>query len=264
MPAGPSAATLSLRAGEPKERTTKVRNVIGLLRGSDPALKETYVVLSAHTTTSVSGLRTPRETGFITSANDDGSGTVSVIEIASALATLKPRPRRSLVFVTFYGEEHGLVGSRYYVEHPVMPLEKTVVDINLEQVGRTDDSDGPRIAAATVTGFDYSDVASTMCHAGQAVGVAVVKHSTKSDSYFDASDNAAFARAGIPAHTISVAYMFPDYHGADDEWEKIDFVNMAKVDRMAALGVIMIADGPAPAWNKDNPRAAPYRKKDAR
>jgi Zn-dependent M28 family amino/carboxypeptidase len=194
-------------------------------------------------------------------ANDDGSGTVSVIEIASALATLRPRPRRSLVFVTFYGEERGMVGSRYYVEHPVVPLEKTVADINLEQMGRTDDSDGPRVSAATVTGYDYSDVGALLRRAGRAVGVDVVKHPTKSDGYFGASDNASFAKAGIPAHTISVAYMFPDHHGADDEWEKIDFPNMAKVDRMAALGLVMIADGLAPAWSKDNPKAARYRRK---
>jgi Zn-dependent M28 family amino/carboxypeptidase len=264
MPAGPSMATLSLRSGEPKQRTAKVRNVIGVLRGSDPLLKKTFVILSAHYDHLGIGPVNSSGDRIYNGANDDGSGAVSVIEIASALATLKPRPKRTLVFMTFYGEEHGLVGSRYFVEHPVVPLEKTVVDINLEQVGRTDDSDGPRVAAATVTGYDYSDVASILRQAGQAVGVDVLKHPTKSDSYFGASDNASFARAGIPAHTISVAYMFPDYHGADDEWEKIDFANMAKVDRMAALGLITIADGPAPTWNQDNHRTAPYRKKNAR
>jgi hypothetical protein len=264
MPTGPSVATLSLRFGDPKERAAKVRNVIGLLRGSDPSLKETFVIVSAHYDHLGIGPANSSGDGIYNGANDDGSGTVSVIEIASALATLNPRPKRSLVFLTFYGEEHGLVGSRYYVEHPVVPLEKTIVDINLEQVGRTDDSDGPRVSAATVTGYDFSDVSSILRRAGQAVGVDVLKHPTRSDSYFGASDNASFARAGIPAHTISVAYMFPDYHGADDEWEKIDFVNMARVDRMATLGLITIANGPAPAWNKDNPRAAPYWKKNAR
>ena len=261
MPAGPSVATLSLRVGVPKERAAKVRNVIGLLRGSDPSLKETFVILSAHYDHLGVGPADSSGDRIFNGANDDGSGTVSVIEIASALARLNPRPKRSLVFLTFYGEEHGMVGSRYYVEHPVMPLEKTVAEINLEQVGRTDDSDGPRVSAATVTGYDFSDVSLILRRAGEAVGVDVLKHPTKSDSYFGASDNASFARAGIPAHTISVAYMFPDYHGADDEWEKIDFANMARVDRMAALGLITIADGPAPVWNKDNPRAAPYRKK---
>jgi hypothetical protein len=261
MPAGRSEATLSLRVGEPRERATKVRNVVGLLRGSDPALRETYVLLSAHYDHLGIGPQNGSGDRIFNGANDDGSGTASVVEIASALATLNPRPKRSLVFLTFYGEEHGLVGSRYYVEHPVVPLEKTVADINLEQVGRTDDSDGPRISAATVTGFDYSDVGALLRRAGRAVGVDVLRHPTKSDAYFGASDNASFARTGIPAHTISVAYMFPDYHGADDEWEKIDFANMARVDRMAALGLVMIADGPAPAWNKDNPKAAPYQKK---
>jgi hypothetical protein len=263
MPAGPSSATLSLHVGAPKERSTKVRNVIGVLRGSDPALKETYVLLTAHYDHLGIGPANGSGDRIFNGADDDGSGTVSVIEIASALSTLKPRPRRSLVFITFYGEEHGLVGSRYYVEHPVVPLAKTVADINLEQLGRTDDSDGLRISAANVTGYDYSDVGSLLRRAGQTVGVDVVKHPTNSDRYFRGSDNASFANVGIPGHTISVAYMFPDYHGADDEWEKIDFANMAKVDRMAALGLILLADGPAPAWNQDNPHGAAFEKKKA-
>lgn len=263
MPAGPVAGELTLRVGEPRERTAKVRNVIGLLRGSDPALKETYVVLSAHY--DHLGVGPPNAAGdaIFNGANDDGSGTVSVIEIASALATLKPRPKRSLVFLTLYGEEHGLVGSRYYVEHPVVPLEKTVADINLEQVGRTDDSEGPRVSAASLTGFDYSDIGPLLRRAGRAVGVDVVKHPTNSDAYFQASDNGSFAAAGIPAHTISVAYMFPDYHGVDDEWEKVDYANMARVDRMTALGLILIADGPVPAWNEKNPRTSSFRRKRA-
>ena len=57
--------------------------------------------------------------------------------------------------------------------------------------------------------------------------------------------------------------MFPDYHGLDDEWEKIDYANMARIDRMAALGLVLIADGPAPAWNKDNRNAAAFQKKKA-
>jgi hypothetical protein len=261
MPTGPSDATLSIHVGEPKERSAKVRNVIGLLRGSDPEQKETYVLLTAHYDHLGIAPHSGDGDRIYNGANDDGSGTVSVIEIASALASLPHRPKRSLVFLTFYGEEHGLVGSRYYVAHPVVPLDKTVADINLEQVGRTDDSEGPRIGAATVTGFDYSDVGAILRTAGEAVGVEVGKHPVKSDGYFGASDNASFARAGIPAHTISVAFAFPDYHGAADEWAKIDYVNMAKIDRMAALGMLMIADGPAPAWNKDNPKAAAFLKK---
>jgi hypothetical protein len=261
MPAGPSETTMTVRVGDPKEQTVKVRNVVGLLRGSDPERNQTYVLLTAHYDHLGIGPSNVAGDRIFNGANDDGSGTVSVIEIASALATLKRRPERSVVFIAFYGEEFGMIGSQYYVAHPVVPLDRTVAAINLEQVGRTDDSDGPRVAAATLTGFDYSDVGPTLRRAGESVGIDVTSHPLKSDSYFGASDNAPFARSGIPAHTISVAYAFPDYHGADDEWEKIDYANMAKVDRMVALGLLMIANGPAPAWDPENPKAEPYRKK---
>ena len=72
------------------------------------------------------------------------------------------------------------------------------------------------------------------------------------DEYFNRSDNLAFADHGIPAHTAVVAAEFPDYHAVGDEWQKIDYDNMAKVDRMLALGILMIADNPhPPKWNAD-------------
>ena len=103
-------------------------------------------------------------------ANDDGSGTVSVIELASALTTLKERPKRSLIFMTVFGEEKGLLGSRYYGRHPVFPIEKTVADVNLEQVGRTDSDEGPQLSNASMTGFDFSDVGLTFKAAGEIDG----------------------------------------------------------------------------------------------
>jgi hypothetical protein len=65
----------------------------------------------------------------------------------------------------------------------------------------------------------------------------------------------------VPAHTIAVAFMYPDYHGAADHWDKIDYVNMAKIDRMVARGLLMIAEDPVePKWNESNPKAARYLK----
>ena len=218
-------------------RPIKLRNVVGLLRGSDPALKDTCVIVTAHY--DHLGNRGPAgdDTDHIfNGANDDGSGTVSVVEIASALASLKNRPKRSILFMTFFGEEKGLLGSRYYGRHPVVPIEKTVADVNLEQVGRTDDSEGPRIGAATLTGHGYSDLTNVFTAAGQAEGVRLERHPQFSDAFFGRSDNQALADLGVPAHTISVAFMFPDYHGLTDHWQKIDYTNMAKVDRMVAAG----------------------------
>lgn len=250
---GKAGATLSLSVPGPVTRPVKLRNVIGVLRGSDPKLKDTYVMLTSHY--DHLGIRNG---DIYNGANDDGSGTVSVIEIASALASQKAKPKRSIVFMTFFGEELGLVGSRYYGKHPVFPIASTVADLNLEQIGRTDDSEGPRVSAANLTGFDYTTMPAVLQRAGDKVGVKLVKHPQNSDRYFAQSDNQSLADAGVPAHTLSVAYEFPDYHGKDDDWDKIDYENMAKINRMVALGLLDIANDPkAPTWTAV-PNAAKY------
>jgi len=260
MKTGPTGSSLSLRVPAQIERPVRLRNVIGVLRGSDPVLKDTYVLVTAHY--DHEGIR-PELPGdkILNGANDDGSGTVSVIEIASALASLKQRPKRSIVFMAFFGEEKGLLGSRFYGRHPVFPIEKTVADVNLEQVGRTDSSEGPQIANATMTGFDYSDLGPIFKAAGEVTGITVYKHEQNSDSFFARSDNQALADQGVPAHTLCTAFVYPDYHGVGDHWEKIDYANMEKVDRMVALAVVMIGNNPdAPKWNEANPKTARYVK----
>jgi hypothetical protein len=257
---GPATAELQLRLPAAVERPVRLRNVIGLLRGSDPILRDSYVLLTAHY--DHIGTR-PELTGdnVFNGANDDGSGTVSVIELASALATLKQRPKRSIVFMTFFGEEKGLLGSRYYGRHPVYPIDKSVANINLEQVGRTDSSEGPQLANASLTGFDYSDVGAIMEAAGRLTGIKVYKHEQNSDAFFGRSDNQALADQGVPAHTLCTAFVYPDYHGAGDHWDKIDYANMEKVDRMVALALVMIANNSeAPNWNEANPKTARYVK----
>lgn len=234
----------------------KACNVVGILRGSDPALRDTCVVVSAHY--DHLGMRTSGEGDTIfNGANDDGSGTVSVIELASALS--HSQPRRSIVFVTYYGEERGLLGSRFFAQHPPFPLEKMVAMVNLEHMGRTDDTEGPRLKAVSMTGYDYSDVGEVLRTAGKQVGIEVERHPVNSDAFFGRSDNQALANAGVPAHTLCTAFIFPDYHKVSDHWDKVDFENMALVDRAVALGVLALADSDrTPRWT-DNPRAARYR-----
>jgi hypothetical protein len=234
-----------------------VRNVVGVLRGSDPELGKTYVMVTAHY--DHIGIHGDGEDRIFNGANDDGSGTVSVIELARAFAAQEGRPKRSIVFMTVFGEEHGLVGSRYYGAHPLVPVADTVADINLEQVGRTDDSEGPMVRAAAVTGADYSEVGDVLRRAGELTGTRITKHPVNSDRYFARSDNQALADLGVPAHTISVAYEFPDYHGVADTWDKIDYDNMAAVDRTVALAILTIANDPqAPRWHVGNAKAAKY------
>ena len=257
---GPVETNLSIHLGDRVTRPVKLKNVAGLLRGSDAALKDTYILVTAHYDHLGIGASINGDTIY-NGANDDGSGTVSVVEVAAALATLKERPKRSVLFVCFFGEEHGLLGSRYYGKHPLVPVAKTVADVNLEQVGRTDDTEGPRVAGASLTGFDYSDVGKVFAAAGEAEGVKVEKHPRNSDTFFGRSDNQALADLGVPAHTLCVAFMFADYHALADHWDKIDYANMAKIDRVVARAVLSIADNPEPPkWNADNPRARRYLK----
>ena len=261
LPAGAVTATLDVRVPVQAETPARVRNVAAVLRGSDPALRDTYVIVSAHYDHLGvrEGCDASKEDCVFNGANDDGSGTAGVVELASALSRLSPRPRRSILFLTFFGEELGLVGSRYYGRRPLVPLAKTVAQLNLEQIGRTDDSEGPQVGTLAVTGFDYSEVGAALRRAGEAEGVRVYGHPTKSDAYFSRSDNQSLADAGVPAHTASVAFQFPDYHGVGDEWQKVDYANMARVLRAVGRAALSLADSTqAPRWNEQNPKAAPY------
>jgi hypothetical protein len=235
----------------------RLRNVIGLLRGSDPVLKDTYVILSAHY--DHIGLTDAGTDHINNGANDNASGTASVIEVATALAALPVHPKRSILFVAFFGEELGLIGSRYYAIHPVVPLIKTVGALNLEQLGRTDASDGNMTRRAAITGFDFSSLSQRIAEAGKLAGIDVYKDPKLSDPYFRASDNLPLAEAGVPAHTLSVAYEFPDYHRPGDHADKLDYANMAATDVVVALGVLDLASESAPPeWNAELPAAKPF------
>ena len=260
LPEGRTQAKISLVAPSPAETPAVLRNVVGVLRGSDPVLKDTYIFLTAHY--DHIGVKSDGEGDRIyNGANDDGSGTVSVMEIAAALASMEHRPKRSIVFMTVFGEEKGLIGSQYYGKHPIFPFAKTVADLNLEQLGRTDDLAGPQVGTVSVTGLTYSDLGKTLSDAGEKTGIRIREDEKRSDEFFARSDNLSFAEKGVPAHTIGVAFEFPDYHEVGDEWQKIDYANMAKVDRMIATALLSIANGAvAPKWNAESDKTAPYRK----
>jgi hypothetical protein len=257
----PVDAVVSAHIRPPTSTPVKVRNVVGVLRGADPALRDTYVMVTAHYDHLGAGqCRAAGGDSICNGANDDGSGTASVIEVANALAALPARPKRSIVFMTFFGEELGLVGSRYYGAHPIFPLAKTVADLNLEQLGRTDVDGGSSVGLVNVTGFDFSTLTDAVVKAGGATGLQVVKNEQLNQRYFAQSDNQAMADAGVPAHTLSVGYMFPDYHQPGDEWPKLDYNNLAIVDRTVALAVYQVADSAdTPQW-KDMPQTQRYIK----
>jgi hypothetical protein len=245
---GPLQASVTVQMAAPSERPVRLRNVVGTLRGSDAGLKDTYVLVTAH-----------YDDVGLGGANDNASGTAAIMDLGAAFAELREKPKRSVVFAAFFGEERGKMGSRHYRLHPLVPLERTVVDINLEQLGRTDDSEGSQIARASLSGFDYSDVGQILQRAGELVGVKIYRHKKYSDLYFRSSDSPVFADVGIPAHTLSVTYDFPGYHTSGDRSDRLDYGNLEKITRAVALGVLTIANNSEPPrWNEANRKATPY------
>jgi hypothetical protein len=257
LPAGPADVRVSISIPEPEARWLTGHNVIGLVRGSDARLKDTYVLLSCHY--DHIGARAEGADRIFNGANDDASGTAALIELARAFSSLRPAPRRSIVFVAYFGEEIGLVGSRYYAAHPVFPLDRTVVNINLEHLGRTDDNTGSQTGRAALIGFEYSDVGEILQRAGAVTGYEIYNRK-ENEMYFDRSDNAPLAEAGVPAHTLAVTFEFPDYHGAGDEWPKLNYWNMERVVDTVAVGTLAIANrNAAPRWNAANEKTLRYR-----
>jgi aminopeptidase YwaD len=123
-------------------RESPSSNIIGILPGSDPKLKDEVIVIGAHYDhlgRGGEGSLAPREGEIHHGADDNASGTAALIELARRLSTQRPKPRRTIVFIAFSGEEEGLLGSNYYVNHPVVPLQKTIAMINMDMIGRLRD-----------------------------------------------------------------------------------------------------------------------------
>jgi hypothetical protein len=258
LPEGPTHATLTANIPAPAREPIQLRNVIGKLPGSDAKLRNEAILLTAHY--DHVGVASRGDGDRIhNGANDDASGVTTVLALAESLAARQLRPKRTLLFMTYFGEEKGLLGSRYYASHPVHPLRQTVANLNFEHMGRTDDSEGKREGQLTATGFDYTTLGEALTAAGAATGVTTWSHPRNSDDFFGRSDNQALADAGVPAITVSVAWIFPDYHRPSDHWEKIDLPNMEKVVRAVAVGVSRVANSDtAPQWVESHPKVKRY------
>ncbi|HET7231321.1 MAG TPA: M20/M25/M40 family metallo-hydrolase [Longimicrobium sp.] len=234
-------------AGIPPRRHGRGINVVGILPGNDPALRNQVVLIDAHYdhigTTALGECAAQAGDTICNGADDDASGVVAVIEIAREVARA-PGPRRTIVFLATTGEEVGLLGTRWYIRHPVLPLDSTVANLEIEMVGRPDSlAGGP--GKAWLTGYERS----TMGQILAAANVPIVRDPRPTQNFFERSDNIAFARLGIPAHTLSSFNLHADYHTANDEVDRVDFAHMTAVIRAAARAGRLLADGPAPRWN---------------
>lgn len=216
-------------------------NVVGRIPGSDPALARQVVVVGAHYDHLGVG-RPVNGDSIYNGADDDGSGTVAVLEIARDLARGTP-PRRTVVVLLSTGEEVGDVGTRWYLQHPVEPLDHTVADLQIEMIGRPDSlAGGP--GHAWLTGYGRTTMGDELA----AAGLPIVADPRPEQGFFFRSDNTPFALAGIPAHTLSSFNLHADYHRPSDEVTRVDFTHMTAVVDAAVRAVRLLADGPRPEW----------------
>jgi hypothetical protein len=225
----------------PAERAVVDANVIGVIRGADPLLRDEAVLVGAHY--DHIGIVSPVDGDSIANgADDDASGVIAVLEIARALAR-GPAPKRTVIFVAFTGEEMGGLGSRHYMAQPTVPIERTVAQLQIEMIGRPDSLVGGH-GRAWLTGYERSTMGSMLA----AAGLPILADPRPDQSFFTRSDNIRFARAGIPAHTLSSFNMHRDYHRPSDEADRIDVAHMTDVIIVAVQAIRLLADGPRPQW----------------
>jgi Zn-dependent M28 family amino/carboxypeptidase len=229
------------------------QNVVAKIEGSDPQLKHEYVAVGAHY--DHVGVGNPvNGDAIFNGADDDGSGTVAVLAMAEALAK-GPRPKRSFLFVWHCGEEKGLWGSEYFVEHPTVPLGQIVAQFNIDMIGRGRKAGDSNPQNAGLSGPEEiyvigSKMMSTeLGQISEAVNNSYLKlkfnykydDPKDSERLFYRSDHYNYAKKGIP-----IIFYFDgiheDYHRPSDHVEKIDFQKMEKVTRTILATAWEVAD----------------------
>ena len=226
-------------------------NVAGILEGSDPLLKEEYVVFSAHM--DHVGIGTPNAEGdsIFNGADDDGSGTTAVLEIAEAYASLATKPKRSMIFLLVSGEEKGLWGSAHFTENPPVPTDRMVADLNIDMVGRN----WPDTIAAI--GMEHSDLGAMLRLTSEAhpeLGMTAIDDIWPEERFYFRSDHYNFALKGVP-----VLFFFngthADYHGRDDEVDRIDADKAVRISQLIFyLGYELAMRPDRPRWNPESRR----------
>jgi len=229
-------ANLSLRLDK-ETKMLEGTNVLGVIEGTDEKLKKEYVFVTAH----YDHLGSPDSTVVYYGADDNASGTAGVIEIARAFAEAKKQgvgPKRTVVCMLVSGEEKGLLGSKYYTDFPLFPLDKTIVDINIDMIGRVDERHADNPDYIYVIGSDristhLHDI-NEMVNAEQTKLELDYKYNSKDDPnrYYERSDHYNFAEKGIP----SIFYFngtHADYHRPTDTPDKLNYDVLAKRANLA-------------------------------
>lgn len=225
-------------------------NTVGILPGSDPALRDQYIVFSAHMDHVGVG-RPVAGDSIYNGADDDASGTAAVLELAEAFSMLAPGPKRSLIFLTVSGEEKGLWGSEYFGAHPPVPIEQMVANVNIDMIGRNWRD------TVVAIGREHSDLGATLDRVAAAhpeLDMTVIDDPWPEENFYFRSDHYNFAKRGVP-----ILFFFTgtheDYHRPGDHVEKIDAEKEARIVRLIFYLGLEIANAAAkPEWDPESYR----------
>lgn len=245
-----------------KRNQVLAANVIGILPGSDPKLKEEVIVIGAHYDHlghGGEGSLAPRSGEIHHGADDNASGTAALLELARTFAAQKPRPKRTLAFIAFGGEEEGLLGSNYYVTHPRFPIANTIAMFNMDMVGRMKDNKliiggvgtapewrdliaKENVEAKTVSQAELANVSApgkvtAVVDPSGTVTAAIVRPQrfalTLTEDGFGPSDHSSFYAKQVPVLFFWTG-THEDYHKPTDTADKINYVDEARIAGMVA------------------------------
>jgi hypothetical protein len=249
----PNGAIGNISALENKVRTVPARNVMGWVEGTDPSLKNEFIMLSSHYDHIGVAIQPKMEEGKLDSiyngARDNAIGTTAVIDAARYFAL--HAAKRSILFIAFTGEEIGLVGSQYFSEHPAIPLKQLVYNLNVDNASYNDTT------IVTVVALERTSAEEDIKRACTAYGLSAISESALKVNLFEGSDNFSLAKKGVPAPTFSLGMRKFDgairsrYHQLSDEVGNLNLNYVLKFIRAYVLAAKYIADNNAqPMWIK--------------
>jgi Peptidase family M28 len=232
--------TFNLDADYQVVNTRYTRNVVGIVEGSDARLKDTYVAFGAHYDHIgyVQGVPPNGQADRINNgADDDGSGTVSLIALARTFAQ-NAKTKRSQIFVWHAGEELGLYGSEYFADHPVVPIDRIVAQLNVDMVGRNHDNLESESNTVYAVGADRisTELHNVLIDANASLAKPMtinfqLNDPTDFERIYYRSDHYSYAAKGIPI-IFFTTFLHPDYHRVSDEVDKINFDKMAHIAQL--------------------------------
>lgn len=221
-------------------QTVEVRNVAAVLRGTSAELSKQAIIFSAHLD------HIGRQAGdrggdtVNNGADDNATGVTAVLTLADAYAALPKRPERSVIFLTFWGEEKGLLGSRQYCEQPLWPLEQTVANINIEMIGRPEENAAEKMWG---TGWTRSNLGPQLAAGAARAGITVFHREDVSEMLYTRSDNYSFVQKGVIAHSFSAGSLHADYHKPTDEVSLLNLPHMTRIIQGLFAGSLPLAHG---------------------